>query len=153
MAQYCEPADIGRYGVNTEAIAELHVELITPVIVAVSDEIDTYLRQQYVLPLTRWGSDIIKAAAVMAAWEIISVRGFKPGESPEDSSLRLRYEDIKAWLKMVASGTVAPDVDDSDTSTPAAGAPAGAARVTSNSQRGYFNEDPSRAGPFQGSRR
>ena len=153
MAQYCEPSEIGRYGVNAEAIADLNAELITPVIVAVSDEIDTYLRQQYVLPLSRWGSDITKAAAVMAAWEIISVRGFKPGENIEDSPLRLRYEDTLKWLKMVAAGTVAPDVDDSDTSTPTAGAPAGAARVTSNSQRGYFSEDSSRAGPFQGSRR
>jgi phage gp36-like protein len=153
MPAYCEPSEIGRYGVNAEAIGELNDELITPVIVAVSDEIDTYLRQQYVLPLTRWGSDITKAAAVMAAWEIISVRGFKPGENIEDSPLRLRYEDVKAWLKMVAAGTVAPDVDDSDTSTPAAGAQSGSARVTSNSQRGYFSEDASRVGPFQGGRR
>lgn len=151
---YCDYADLGRYGVNAEALERLSVEenQVGPIDAATA-KVNSYLRAQYVLPLLRVGSDIKEATAIIAAWNILRVRGLKPGENPEDNVLRMAYEDTIRWLEKVAAGAAFPDVDDSDPGTPAAGDPAGAPIVTSNSQRGYFSEDAFRAGPFQGSRR
>lgn len=151
---YCDYADLGRYGVNAEALERLSVEENeNGPISAATSTVNSYLRAQYVLPILRAGDDIKQATAIIAAWNVIRVRGFKPGENPEDSALRLAYEDTIRWLEKVAAGSAFPDIDDSDPGTPDAGVPAGVPIVASNSQRGYFNEDPFRAGPFQGSRR
>ena len=84
---------------------------------------------------------------------MLSVRGLKPGENPEDANIRLQYDDTIRWLEKIAAGSVSPDVDDSDTVTPGAGEQAGAARVSSNVQRGWYTESRGQALPFQGSRR
>jgi phage gp36-like protein len=154
QAEYCTAADLGIFGINAEALADLPIaENEVPPIAAASAKVDSYLRQQYVLPLTRVGQDIREATAVIAAYRILSVRGLKPGENPEDANIRLQYEDTLAWLKLVAAGSVAPDVDDSDVESPTAGAQAGAVRVSSNEQRGWYNEDRNSILPFQGGRR
>lgn len=151
---YCDVPDLGRYGVNAEALELLpDAENQTPPIVAASGMIDSYLRQQFTLPLIRWGGDITRACAIIAAWDIIRVRGLKPGENPEDNAIYLAYKEVLRWLELVAAGKVAPDVVDSDTTTPTPGAPSGAARIASNTQRGYFTNNPNGALPFQGSRR
>jgi phage gp36-like protein len=153
QAEYCVAEDLGIFGVNAEALEALPIrDNEQGPIAAASARIDSYLRQQYVLPLTRVGQDVREACAIIAAYRVLSVRGLKPGENPEDQSIRIAYEDTIRWLEKIAAGSVSPDVDDSDTSTPAAGEQAGAARVSSNSQRGWFNENASSALPFQGSR-
>lgn len=154
MPPYCQPEDLARYGVKAEALGSLsEEEHQEPPIEAASAKIDSYLRQQYVLPLTRVGSDIKECCAIIAAWRVLSVRGIKPGENPEDSSIYLAYREQLRWLELIASGKVSPDVDDSDTTSTLPGAQAGVAQVVSNSARGYQAEEGGFAGPFQGSRR
>ncbi len=159
MAQleYCTAADLGVFGVNAEALEALPLQTNElPPIIAASAKIDSYLRNRYVLPLTRVGEDIKEACAIIAAYRVLSVRGLKPGENPEDANIRLQYEDTIAWLKMVADGKVSPDIDDSDPGTPGAGEDTaiGAPRVSSNAQRGWYTESGSASAlPFQGGRR
>lgn len=151
---YCDVPDLGRFGVNAEALERMSdEETKIPAIQGASAMIDDYLRDQFTLPLITWGTSIRRAAAIIAVYDIFTVRGGKPGDNPEDSILQIRYDDVIKWLKLVATGTVAPDVVDSDTTTPLPGAPSGVARITSNTQRGYFNTGPGRALPFQGGRR
>jgi phage gp36-like protein len=154
QAEYCTPADLAIFGINAEALEALPVQdNELPPIGAASARIDSYLRQRYVLPLTRVGQDIREACAIIAAYRVLSVRGLKPGDNPEDANIRLQYEDMIAWLGKIAAGSVSPDVDDSDPSTPGAGEQAAPPRVSSNVQRGFYTENPTAAGPFQGSRR
>jgi len=157
MAQleYCTANDLGVFGVNAEALEALPIQDNEQgPIAAASARIDSYLRQQYVLPLTRVGQDIREACAIIAAYRVLSVRGLKPGENPEDANIRLQYEDTIRWLEKIAAGSVSPDIDDSDPGTPAAGEQAGAPRVSSNAQRGWYTEGGARmALPFQGGRR
>lgn len=154
QAEYCTPADLGVFGVNAQALEDLPIpENEQGPIAAASARIDSYLRAQYVLPLTRVGQDIREACAIIAAYRVLSVRGLKPGENPEDANIRLQYEDTIKWLEKIAAGSVSPDVDDSDPSTPGAGEQAGPARVSSNVQRGWYTESRGQALPFQGSRR
>lgn len=154
QAEYCTAADLGVFGVNAEALEELPIQDNEQgPIAAASAKIDSYLRQQYVLPLTRVGQDIREACAIMAAYRVLSVRGLKPGENPEDANIRLQYDDTLKWLVQIGKGEASPDIDDSDPGTPAAGEQAGAPRVSSNVQRGWYSESVGRALPFQGSRR
>jgi phage gp36-like protein len=141
MAEYCAPADLGIYGVNAEAISDLSVEeKVLPAIVVASAEIDSYLRGsgRYTLPLTAVGDDVKDAAAVLAAWRVLQVRGLKPGENPEDNALMVEVNRVRKWLAQIASGSVSPNVTDS-TPSPTAEGWEGVGQITSNEQRGTFN--------------
>jgi len=151
---YCDPEDLPRFGVNADALAGLSIdERIRPKIRQVSDEMNGYFRSQFTLPLLVWGDDVRGCAAVMAAWEVLRVRGLKPGEDPEDNALRLAYVDKLSWLRQIAGGNVRPGVTDSSAaSSSGTNAPAASAQVASNEQRGWFSRDPADAGPFTGRR-
>jgi phage gp36-like protein len=153
VAEYCEPEDIGRYGVNAEAIEDLSLDAqIKPAIQAASDEIDSYLRGQYTLPLLSWGSDLTAAAAVISAWNILRVRGIRPGENPEDSALYLEYKHKIAWLKGIADDSIHPEVTDSSSGAAVGVSTAALPIISSNEQRGWFDSDVTGALPFQGRR-
>jgi phage gp36-like protein len=153
MAKYCEEEEIGVYGVNAEAIEGLGLaDRITPAIEAASDEMDSYLRSQYTLPLISWGSDLRACAAVIAAWNIVRVRGFRPGDNPEDSALYLEYKAKIRWLEQIAADTVHPEVTDSSSGAQVGVSTVSLPIISSNVQRGYFNDDPGSALPFQGRR-
>lgn len=152
MAEYCTVEDVSRYGVNAAAIGALSSdEHIKPVIKAQSGVIDGYLRLRYTLPLLTWGDDIRRACAILVACDVLTTRGAKPGENPDDKPIFDRCDEVLAWLKLIADGKVAPDVTDSSPIQTAGGPRMG--KVASNQQRGWFAEDASRAGPFQGRRR
>lgn len=152
MPDYCTPADLARFGVNAEAIASVGVQANQrPPIAESSALMDGYLASQFKLPLVSWGSDITGCCAVIAAYTVLRVRGLKPGENPEDNALYLEYKERLRWLEQIAAGKIHPVVKDS--SSEAAGVSPARPFMASNAQRGYFNEDPSCALPFQGRRR
>jgi phage gp36-like protein len=81
-------------------------------LLAASEEIDGYLRDQYQLPLTSWGSDVVQRTCDIAAYRLVCLRGFNPDA---DGLYLTNYEKALAWLKLVAEGKVSPDVVDSST--------------------------------------
>jgi phage gp36-like protein len=154
MAEYCTPADLGRHGINPEAIADLSDdEVKLPAIRTASAEIDGYLGR-YRLPLLNWGDDLRACAAVIATWHIMRVRGTRPGERTEDDPLYLEYLRRLDWLKGIAHGLIHPAVTDTSSgatvgiSTAVGTVPV----ISSNTLRGWYEGDPSRAAPFQGRR-
>lgn len=149
---YCTVEDVGRFGIKAEALESFSAEdEIAPAAEAASRTIDTYLRDRFTLPLTAWGSEITQAAAIIAAFNLVSTEGFKPNENPEDSIVLIRYEKTLAWLKMVGQGLATPDV--TGTPTPEDVPPPNVGRVISNVQRGYQTDAINGAGAFQGRRR
>jgi phage gp36-like protein len=152
MPRYCDTEDLGRFGANAEAFALLSVDLTGPPCDAASEIVDGFLKGRFTLPLTSWGQEIRRAAAIIAAWDILRVRGLKPGENPEDNALYLEYKQVLKWLGQVSAGDVTPSVTDSSP-----GAVPGLSTVStiveSNEQRGFFTETPGKALPFQGRRR
>jgi phage gp36-like protein len=149
MAAYCEAADLSKWGVNAAALDGIGTSEKTAAIGGASDTIDSYLRSRFDLPLTAYGDDVKRACAIIAVYDLIAARGYDPGE-PGDDNLRLRYEDILAWLKRVADGTVTPNATGS-ASGDTAGKPSFRAQVVSNTQRGWSISDGS-GGPFSGGR-
>lgn len=155
MPLYCTVADLGRFGVNAQATEDLPVpENLTPAIEARSAFIDSYLNLKFTLPILVWGADLKECCAVLAAWDVISVRGFKPDENPEDHPLRIRYEDMIKWLESIRDGELIPVVTDSDTGDDGdSGGGMRAPQVGCNESRGYQSDDTTKTGAFQGRRR
>lgn len=151
MPPYCEPEDLERYGINREALKGLSTEEnIRPAIDFATAKVDSYLRNQFTLPLQTVGVAIKSATAIIAAHRALSVRGMMPGA---DDPLQLAYDETLSWLKLVATGTVVPDVVDSDPGAGAVWGDVGIARITSNEQRGYQSSDGRSGVAFTGRRR
>ena len=147
MASYCTTDDLAVFGVNANATTGIDSGDVQTAIDGASDLIDGYLRAKFTLPLVAWGKDLRRACAIIAAYDLMSGRGYNPGD-PGDDQLRLRYEDVLRWLRDVASGLVSPDVTGS-ASGDVAGVPSFRARVVSSSQRGWFDKSGD-GGPFSG---
>jgi phage gp36-like protein len=115
---YATQTDLEAVGINPSAIANIDPADIAEALAAASARVDSYLRSQYVLPLTNFGKDIVEATCKIAAYELMAGRGFNPAAG-SDSNLRVRYEDMvgspgkSGWLEQVAKGLVSPDVTDS----------------------------------------
>lgn len=86
-----------------------------------SGVIDGYLAARFILPLITWGEDLKRACSIIAAYDLMTVRGHSP-HGP-DENLRLRYEDILRWLRDVSTGKIHPQVEDSSTDEDPGGSP------------------------------
>lgn len=154
---YCEPEDLGRYGINAEALEGTPAQdQEVPVIESWADYMDSYLGKQFTLPLLAFGNDLKNCNAAFAARNLLDVRGRKPGEHPEDQAIDLECDRWQKWLEQIAAGKITPVVT---ATPPAAGggssASPGAPMVASNYSRGWQDDlgaSPSGV-PFAGRRR
>lgn len=157
MARYAEQADLIALGINADAIAGIDPTKVNEALDAASAKVDSYLRAQFTLPLTQFGKDIVEATSIIAAYSILSGRGYNPAAG-SDPNLRQRYVDIVGepphrlgWLDLVAKGAVTPDATGSSSGS-TEGTPDYAPMPVSSSQRGWSNRGTGRNpnGPFQG---
>lgn len=80
---------------------------------AASDTALSYIKKRFGLPLLAWGSDIKRAVAHIAVYDLMAYRGYAP-ESGVDALIAKRHDDALAWLRDVARGIVEPiDIEDS----------------------------------------
>lgn len=104
---YASPTDLASLGMPATALARFDSATQTASLVGASSLIDSYLASRYTLPLSDWGGDITRAACVITAYDLLSGLGFSP-MAGADENLRRRYEDVIAWLKGIAAGSVTP---------------------------------------------
>lgn len=122
MAAYAISADLASYGVPAAALARFDSAAQTSSLEGASSLIDSYLASRYTLPLVSWGDDLRRAACIITLYDLMSGLGFSPMASA-DENLRRRYEDVIAWLRGIAAGSVTPvSVVDSTPSTTENGA-------------------------------
>ena len=107
---YATPSDLARLGVAAAALSDVPVPDQEAALDAASRLADSYLARRYRLPLVSWGDDLKRAVALIAAYDLIAVRGFAPEGA--DEHLRLRYEDAIRWLEQVAKGEVEAQVEE-----------------------------------------
>lgn len=151
---YCVPEDLGRFGINSEALEGTPAEdQEVPVIDSWASYMDSYLGKQFTLPLLTFGADLKNCNSAFAARNLLDVRGRKPGENPEDTAIDLECDRWQKWLEQIAAGKVTPVV----TSSPSPGGTTvtpGAPLVMSNLSRGWQNDVGADSGvPFSGRRR
>lgn len=112
---YADPADLYTFGgLSQQALSSPNTgtPAQTACILAASEFVDSFLRQQFALPLTKWGADIRRAVIWIAAYDLICLRGFNPNNAGDENFLT-KYKMAVAWLLQVSKGQVSPDVVDS----------------------------------------
>jgi phage gp36-like protein len=112
MPTYATADDLFRLGLKRLATAGLTPADMDAALAAASELADGYLRSQYKLPLVAWGADLRRHVAMIAAWDILSTRGFN-GDAPANDIFLQRYEQALGWLKDVSRGVVSPNIVDS----------------------------------------
>lgn len=99
---YAMPADLHSFGIPAGALDDItHLDQMHA-LCAASDMADSYLRDQYETPLSSWAYDLRRAVCFIAAYDIISRRGYNP--EGDNGTFRVKYEDAISWLKDVARG-------------------------------------------------
>lgn len=115
---YCDREQLARYGLPPKALSRFTTEEQDRGLEAASGVVDSYLRARYTLPIQRWGLELTRCVASIAAYDLMTSKGYDPNLAA-DEQLRLRYEDSLNWLKMVRKNEVDPGITDSkDPATP-----------------------------------
>ena len=119
MSQYAQVQDLTTYGLPATALQSpnLPVQVQNAALSDASDIADSYLRGRYSLPLIAWGSELTQAVCRIAAYNLLSVRGYNPGASA-DVNIRDRYVDAIDWLNKVQRQAVHPNVTPQPNQTP-----------------------------------
>ncbi len=116
--QYASTADLANLGLVSAALANVQPGMQDAALVASSAVIDSYLESRYALPLVSWGSDLVRVASVIAAYDIMTARGYNPAAGT-DTNIRQRYLDALAVKEGDQTPAYILDADGSDgTSTP-----------------------------------
>lgn len=134
MPSYATTADLTKLAIPAEALVGIVAADQDAALAAASSLADSYLASRFSLPLTKWGDDLRRAVCLIAAYDLMTRRGYNPEGG--DANLRLRYDDAIRWLERVADGRIAPAVTDSATSTQTTAGTWGAS-VKTNPRRGW----------------
>lgn len=118
---YATTDDLARVGLTAAAMARFTAPTPLEALEGASDLADSYLAQQYALPLKAWGDDLRRAVLSIAVYDLMSAQGMTP--HARDENYRLRYLDAIKWLEGVGQGTTVPvGVVDSTTDSSEGGA-------------------------------
>ncbi|MFN7131605.1 MAG: phage protein Gp36 family protein [Myxococcales bacterium] len=128
---YATRPDLAKHGLSADTLSEIAADAQDAALASASGVVDGYLRARFTLPLLSWGDELRRVVCHIAAYDLMTVRGFDP-ENPSDINLRQRYEDALRWLRDVANGAITPELVDS---RPSGTAPR--AHVRSHPRRGW----------------
>lgn len=103
---YATAADLARLALPARALTGILLTDQGAALEAASSLADGYLAARYTLPLLAWGDDLRRAVSLIAAYDLMTRRGYSPEGG--DEQLRLRYEDAIRWLEQVSKGTISP---------------------------------------------
>lgn len=119
MSQYAQISDLTTYGLPATALQSpnLPVQVVNNVLASVSNQMDSYFRGRYSLPLIEWGVEVTDCCCKIAAYELLSVRGYNPAAAA-DVNIRDRYTDALDWLNKVQRQAVHPNVTPQPNQTP-----------------------------------
>lgn len=106
---YASTSDLIISGLPATALGSLTPAQQAAALEDASQEIDTYLRGRFPLPLLAWGADIRKATCVIAAYNAMGVRGYNP-QAGADVIILTRYEQTIEWLRDVQRRAAHPNV-------------------------------------------
>lgn len=107
MSQYATLDDLTALGLPAAALSGVDASTRTAALVAASATADSYLGKRFALPLSSWGADLTRAVVAIAAWDLLTRRGFNPA-SGADAAIGTRNIDAINWLRDVARGLVEP---------------------------------------------
>jgi phage gp36-like protein len=104
---YATRADLANLGLIGGALVNVSTATQDAVLLAASAIADSYLQSAFVLPITAWGQDLVRAVCTIAAYDLLTSRGFGMVQGP-DENIRKRYEDALSWLQEASEGGQSP---------------------------------------------
>jgi phage gp36-like protein len=102
MSRYATTDDLKTFGLPAGALDGSPID-VQKALDAASAFADSYLGARYTLPITTTDPALTIAVCGIAAWMLMSRRGFNP-DNGSDPVIRQGYEDARAWLTRVANG-------------------------------------------------
>jgi len=130
---YASSTDLTTFGLPLTALGQLTAAQIAGALDVASQKVDSYLRGRYALPLLAWGSEITEATAKIAAYNLLTIRGYNPAAGA-DINIKLRFDDAITWLNKVQRQAAHPNVTPQNTQATYYGQP----KVTSQSVTQVF---------------
>lgn len=118
MSRYATLQQLYGLGAPETSFSEVSEDMRESALTAACDVVDSYLSNRFTLPLVTFGGDVTRAVCIIAAYDLLSGRGWNPASTGGDSDqLSARYDSVKDWLRDVARGLVTPVVTDSSAPT------------------------------------
>ncbi len=114
---YATIADLYIYGAPQKAFGQLTTDQLTGGLESASNILDTYFRGRYSLPLVVWDVSVKEATCRIAAYNLLSVRGYNPA-SGSDVNIKDRYDEAIAWAVRVEKQQAHPNVTPQQHETP-----------------------------------
>lgn len=131
LATYATLADLLRYA-PPGSIQDIDDRLQQQALDAFSAEVDTYLRDQYTLPLSEpYDPALVRHVCAGAIWQLMCFKGFNP-EIGSNSVFEKNFERAVSWLKSLSRGEASLSI-----SADSSSGRLGGARVASNPSRGW----------------
>lgn len=115
---YADRTDFARFGVMASATLNVPDATIDAALASASAVLDTYFRARYSLPLLEWDTSIRQMCCWIAAWEVMTGRGFS-ADAGRDEQIQTRYEKAIAWAEGVERQRVHPHVVETPKAAPA----------------------------------
>ena len=151
MSQYCDPSDLPNY-IAASALQPISAPVQLQACKDASEEMDSYFRGRYALPLSQWGTDVRRHTAYIAIYLLMAGRGYAPKAGADTLILQNYYKVVgypdrpgSGWAVGVQRQSIHPDV------TPAQPQPGDVIhdipQVITSPQRGWTS------GPFGGTPR
>ena len=132
MARYALPADLVRLAISANALTGITSDAQQVALDAASSKAEGYLGAAFRTPLLAWGDDVKLAVCQIAAFALLSGRGFAPQGAGSNDAVLTSHDAAIGWLKDVARGHVKP-AGVTDTSPSAVSV----STVSSKPQRGW----------------
>jgi len=103
VTAYATRTDLYRLGVAEGALAGVPADAQDQALEDNSRLADSYCRSRHTTPFASpYPREIVRAVCVMAAWDLLAVRGYNP-EAGGDSLMQ-RAEKAVLWLRDIGSG-------------------------------------------------
>ncbi len=102
---YASIDDFNACGLPPAALSNMGLNVVQSALARASRVADTFLRDRYHLPLVcPWDPALTQWVCHLAAFELLSTRGYNPNTQGIDMVVRMRYDDAMKALTRVANG-------------------------------------------------
>lgn len=105
--QYAQPTDLANLGLIGGVLSSISTNVQNAALLAASGLADAKLQSRYILPLAQWGQDLVRAVCIIAAYDLLTSKGYNPATGA-DPNIRERYLDQLKWLDSVSRGEDTP---------------------------------------------
>lgn len=112
---YCTEARFALLGLNANTTANVPPGTLAAALLAASSVVDSYLIKLST-PLAVVPESIERAAAIIAAYDVMCVQGYAPEQEDADTYYQ-RYKEVIRWLEGLQGGAKLPGAGQSPTAS------------------------------------